>query len=316
MHTNLKYLSLVWLVIALAACNSNPKPAVKQDTSADAPAYFLTSSEYKLLLNPVEFTDYEAGFKAYWKIINEVAQQAEIPVIPTEDPLKLKHKEVSFFDTPNLDLRKNGYLLRQKVKYKAGHKKPGFEYGVKFRRTDPVATLGVDLSLAEGYTPKYGEIELESDIVYYSKANGSTQTTYSISNSIKLDEQPEMRFGTFAKIYPVLSTLQIPAATELIKVAGISADEWMVSPGALDFGDSLLGRMDMTVWALDTASGQVLIPEFSFDHPFYPDRQYAREALEKCKTFINKLQAAQPDWVVPGTLKAAALFDMQSEMSH
>ncbi len=302
------------LVVLLGACVSQtpaPEPVVETKAVVKAqPAYFLNSSEYKLLLNPEMFEDYKAGFEAYWNIINEVALAEGIPVIASEHPMKLKHKEVSFFDTPDLDLRKNGYLLRQKQKYKKGEKTSGYEYGVKFRRTVPAEALSVDLSLAEGYTPKYGEIELESDIVYNSVANGATHTTYSISNSIKIDDQPELNINTFTKIYPALKSLGITKGTALVKVAGISADEWMVVPGKLDFGDGLYGRMDMTIWILETEAGQVLIPEFSFDHPFFEDRHFDKQAMLRCTSFIDKLQSAYPEWVVPGTLKAAALFDM------
>jgi len=312
MKLSFKNTILASMIMLLFSCVSNPpaQAVIEAEPVPEPAEYFLNSSEYKLLLNPVMFTDYQKGFEAYWAIVNEVAADQNIPVIASEHPQQLKHKEVSFFDTPNLDLRKNGYLLRQKQKYKANEKQPGYEYGVKFRRTDPAKAMSVDLSLAEGYTPKYGEIELESDIVYFSKENGSTHTTYSISNSIKLDEQPEMILGSFTKIYPVLATLGLDDKTELLKVAGIAADEWMVVPGKLDFGDGLYGRMDMTVWVLKTGSEQIIIPEFSFDHPFFKERQFDETAMQRCTSFIDTLQEAYPEWVVPGALKAAAIFEM------
>ncbi len=302
-------------IFALVACVSNQPEPVRENAEVaavtePAPEYFLNSSEYKLLLNPDKFADMAKGFEAYWGIINEIATAEGIAVIPSEHPLKLKHKEVSFFDTDSLDLRKNGFLLRQKLKYKDGEKISAYEFAVKYRNPDPVIALSTDLSLAEGYTPKYGQIELESDIVYNSRANGATHTTFTVSNSIKLDEEPVMTTGTFATIYPILSKLNLAAETPLALVAGLAADEWMVVPGKLDFGDGLYGRMDMTVWILPTEAGDVLIPEFSFDHPFYEDRKYDDGAMEKCTEFINKLQVAYPEWVVPGALKAAAIFDM------
>ena len=315
MKLSLNTLMTILLTLLVMSCASQtPAPPELlnevENTTAKAPAHFLNSSEYKLLLNPEMFNDFKAGFEAYWTIINEVARAEGIPVITSEHPMKLKHKEVSFFDSPDLELRKNGYLLRQKQKYSGTDMAPGYEYGLKYRRAVPAEALAVDLTLAEGYTPKYGEIELESDIVYYSVANGGAHTTYSVSNSIKTEAQLEMNINTFTKIYPVLKTLGITKGIELIKVAGISADEWMVVPGKLDFGDGLYGRMDMTIWILETESGKIVIPEFSFDHAFFEDRIFDDAAMQRCTTFIDKLQAAYPDWVVPGALKAAFLFDM------
>jgi hypothetical protein len=268
----------------------------------------LNSSEYKLLLSNEKFDDYEAGFKNYWSIVKTVANNNNIPVLENENPYELKHKEVSFFDTQNMDLRKSGFLIRQKVGYKDGHKKPGFEFGVKYRGSNPKDALSVDLTLAEGYTPKYDKIELESDVVYNAISNGGRDIKYSVSNSIKLERSPEMTLGAFVKIYPALVTLDLSPSTSLHLVAGVYADEWMVVPGKLDFGDGLFGRVDMTIWIVQTENGEVRIPEFSFDHPFLEDREYSKEAMARCTDFIDKLQKFEPNWVVPGALKAAFLF--------
>jgi hypothetical protein len=260
------------------------------------------------LLNNEKFDDYEAGFKNYWSIVKTVANNNNIPVLENENPYELKHKEVSFFDTKNLDLRKSGFLIRQKVGYKDDHKKPGFEFGVKYRGSNPKDALSVDLTLAEGYTPKYDKIELESDVVYNAISNGGRDIKYSVSNSIKLERSPEMTLGAFVKIYPALGALDVSPSTSLHLVAGVSADEWMVVPGKLDFGDGLFGRVDMTIWIVQTENGEVRIPEFSFDHPFLENREYSKEAMARCTDFIDKLQKFEPNWVVPGALKAAFLF--------
>jgi len=260
------------------------------------------------LLNNEKFDDYEADFKNYWSIVKTVANNNNIPVLENENPYELKHKEVSFFDTKNLDLRKSGFLIRQKMSYKDDHKKPGFEFGVKYRRSNPKDALSVDLTLAEGYTPKYDKIELESDVVYNAISNGGRDIKYSVSNSIKLEKSPEMTLGAFVEIYPALGAIDVSPSTSLHLVAGVSADEWMVIPGRLDFGDGLFGRVDMTIWIVQTENGELRIPEFSFDHPFLEDREYNKEAMMRCTNFIDELQKFQPDWVAPGALKAAFLF--------
>jgi hypothetical protein len=194
------------------------------------------------------------------------------------------------------------------VGYKDDHKKPGFEFGVKYRQSNPKDALSVDLTLAQGYTPKYDKIELESDVVYNAISNGERDIKYSVSNSIKLDRAPEMTLGSFTKIYPSLGALDLSPSASLHLVGGVSADEWMVVPGKLDFGDGLFGRVDMTIWIIQTENGELRIPEFSFDHPFLEDREYNKEAMRRCTNFIDELQKFQPDWVVPGALKAAFLF--------
>ncbi|MEA3287758.1 MAG: hypothetical protein U9Q77_10355 [Candidatus Marinimicrobia bacterium] len=312
MKPSLKVLIALSVGLLMISC-ATQAPAPKAEgpvppSVSPEPSYFLNSSEYKLLLNPEMFGDYKQGFAQYWDIIKTVAADQGIEIIKSEKPLKLGHKEVSFFDTKDLELRQNNFLLRQKVKYKGEHKNPGVEYGVKYRQTNPEKTMALDLSMAEGYTPKYDRIELESDIVYYSVKNGDHETTYAVSNSIQLENQPEMKLAEFIKIYPVLGNLGIDPESKLNLVADMAADEWMVKPGKLDFGGGLHGRMDMTVWILQTEMGEIRIPEFSFDHDFLPNAHWDAAAMEKCTGFIEELYKYQPEWVVPGTLKAAALF--------
>ncbi len=273
----------------------------------------LNSSEYKLLLNPVVFGDYNNGFENYWSIIKEVATEQNIPIIERDNPLKPSHKNIGFFDTEDMDLRKNGYMIRRKIKFKNGERTPGVEFSVKFRSIDPEIATTADVQIGDGFTPKHDEIELESDIVYYSVKNSTTETTYSVQNVIELEQTPELTIGDFAKIYPVLATLNIPLDEELKLIADTEPVEYMVRPGKLDFGDGLYGRMDMTIWFVELDGQQVSIPEFSFDHPFYNDKEFDAEAMERCKSFINKLQDKYPEWVIPGKLKAAYLFDFAAQ---
>ena len=112
----------------------------------------------------------------------------------------------------------------------------------------------------------------------------------------------------FTNISPSLGTIGLSPSAPRHLVGGVFADEWMVVPGKLDFGDGLFGRVDMTIWIVQTENGEVRIPEFSFDHPFLENREYNEEAMARCTDFIDKLQNFEPNWVAPGALKAAFLF--------
>ena len=92
----------------------------------------LNSSEYKLLLSADKFDNPLIGFKNYWEIVKKVAKNHNITVVEKTNPFTLKHKEVSFFDTEQRELRKAGFLIRQKVKYEKAYQKEREEYIVKF----------------------------------------------------------------------------------------------------------------------------------------------------------------------------------------
>ncbi len=274
---------------------------------------FLNSSEYKLLLNPEMFTDYEKGFAEYWTIIKTVAKQEKIEIIESKNPMKKKHKVVTFYDTKNLDLRKSKFLLRYKRKFKGNELKPGAEYTLKYRNRNAEKVVEVDLKTGEGFTPKHDEIELESDIVYYSSLNGKQDISFTMANGIDLEETPIPNIGELVKVYPAINSIGLDADTKLVKVANVVSDERMVMPGKLDFGDGLFGRMDMTVWIIETDKGIISVPEFSFDHPFSKDKKYNEDAMKKCTSFIDKLKEYKPEWVVPGKLKASVVFELANK---
>jgi len=288
------------------AADTSPEITAAPEKAAP---WFLNSSEYKLLLNPEYFADYNEGFAKYWEIVKQVAAEQGIAIMESEKPLKLGHKQVSFWDTEDLALRKNSFLLRRKSSYKKGVLVPGYEFGLKFRQPDPERTLSRDLTMSEGYVPKFDRIELESDIIYYSVKNGAKDVTYAVSNSVQLDDMPSTDLAGFIKIYPVLGTLGIPAEAKLGLVSGQVVEEWMVKPGKLEFGDGLYGRMDMSVWIVQTEAGELRIAEFSFDHDFPRDREIDPVAMERCRGFIDRLYEKAPEWTTPGRLKAAYLFD-------
>ena len=271
----------------------------------------LTSSEYKLILNPVKFSNIEQGFRQYWVIVKKVADENAKGSIEFDDPFgTMKHKQVSFYDTPDHDLRKHGYMLRVKYSFDdAGNLKPGINYSLKYRGKEAAGALAADLHTGEGFTPKYDKIELESDIVYYSAANHAEDLTYSVQNEIDLNNPLGTKYGDFVALYPVLKTFGIDPETPLAPISGLIADEYLYRPGKIDFGSGLFGRIDMSVWKVQVGDSLWLIPEFSYDHPFDADVVISKEAMKLNRAFLNKLRDAAPDWVVPGKLKASYLFE-------
>ena len=301
------FLLVVILLFVFSGCNSKEQ-SKKNNLTPEKTG--LNSSEYKLLLNPEKFDDFESGFENYWKIVQEVAALEGIAVKTSDQPLKLKQKQVSFFDTKNLDLHKSGFLLRMRTKYKKGKETPGNEFTLKYVRPTAEEALAIDLTLGEGYKPKDDEIELESDIVYFTAPDGKPKTIYTLANSTVIEKQPDMTIATFSAIFPILNKLEVPATTEIIKVAGLSAMQWKISPGEIDFGDKLIAEMDITIWLVETENGLLKIPEFSFDHGYNKDHVWDKKAMQNCTTFINKLHDSHPEWIVPGSGKSTKLFEL------
>ncbi|MEN8209812.1 MAG: hypothetical protein ABFR50_11245 [Candidatus Fermentibacteria bacterium] len=297
-------------LVFLGGCDSAKRTDNTVDDQAD---YVLNSTEYKLMLNPEKFGDYEAGFEDFWKIILDVAASEGIAVDAAEEETKVKHRDIRFYDTEQNGLRESGYALRQRTKYKNGEMRSEYELTLRYRRPSAAEALTADLNLAEGFVPKDETIELESDVVYSQGESGEEKTIYSLGNSTVLEQQIPTTLGEAARIFPVLGTLGLPPETELKSIVSIPVDERKVSPGEFDFGDGLKAEIDITVWIIEKGSGKIMIPEFSFDHDYRKDHPWSAEAMRRCTSFMKTFQTAHTDWVVPGTSKTQVLYDLRQQ---
>lgn len=319
MTFKLKTLLITVTLLIIAACTGNQPPAPAKpaavakvpEIKATAPEYFLNSSEYKLLLDPGKFNDYPKALEAYWNIVQEVATQQGLNIILEDEPLKLKHKQVTFFDTPDHDLKKAGFLFRQRQKFKKEKPTSEYDYVLKYVQPNLEALSGIDMNVDTSYLDMSEGVEIESDLVYDFTPGGQVKTKYTISNSFDTDKTTSLIFGDIAKIYPILNSLDIPGDLTLQRVGDVTVDQWKIGPGSLDFGDGLVVEMDFTVWLVPTESGVISIPEFSYDHGFSDDVVYGEAALERCFEFMKHVNAHSPDWVVAGRSKSAYLYELK-----
>jgi len=272
---------------------------------------FLNSSEYKVLLNPEMFGDLEKGFSDYWTIVKKVAEDNNVVIIENDDPLKLKRKVVSFYDTKNRDLLKNSLLLRYRRKYKNDKPKNEAEYTLKYRTRDYSSIDNVELDLGNGFTPKDDEIEIESDLIFSSLYNGKLDVNYSRANSTVLDVTPIGNIKELEKVFPGIKDLDINGNLNLFKIAEIYVDERGISPGKIDFGNGFECEIDIKVWILRKDEREVIIPEFSFDHSFPKQSENKDEMIEKCSSFMNKVIEFEPKWIIPGRSKSSILFELK-----
>jgi len=288
----------VILVLFVTGCNDT----AENEAAAPMP---LNSHEHKLLLNKDRFEDMESAFSDYWLIVKTVAEEQGLKIREFENGFEWKHNQVAFYDTEDLELNKKGFLIRKRAKYKKGQLDSAFTLTLKFKADDYESASMVDLALAEGYKPKSDEIEVEVDIVAGAHPDSEPSEFYSVQNSVVLDVDTGNTLADYAKIFPVLGTLGLDLSLVLKPVNGIEAEEFIVKTGYIDFGNDLLGRVDMSAWIID---GKI-IPEFSYDHPLDNWDDIPSESVNECEAFLAALQEKAPDWYVDGRLKAAFVFE-------
>jgi len=288
----------VILVLFVTGCNDT----TENEAATPMP---LNSHEHKLLLNRSKFEDMESAFRDYWEIVKTVADEQGLQIIEFDGKFDLKHKKVVFYDTVKLHLSSNGILIRKRTKYKNGELDSSYTLTVKYKSDNYESSAGVDLNTGAGYYPTQDVIEVEVDIVNGALPESAPSMVYSVQNSVVLDAEPGITLADYAKIFPVLKTLGLDLSQALVPVNGIEAEEYIVKPGKIDFGNGLFGRADMSVWIIN---GNI-IPEFSFDHPLDNWTVIPSESVDECEAFIAALQRKAPDWYVDGRLKAAFVFE-------
>ena len=295
--TNVFRVLIVILVPFMMSCNdSGSDEAVKRMP--------LNSHEHKLLLNKDKFEDMDSAFRDYWDIVKTVAEEQGLKINEFDGGFERKHNQVAFYDTDNLDLNKNGFLIRKRIKYKKGQLDSAFILTIKFKANDYESASMADLALGEGYKPKSDVIEVEADIVAGAHPDSEPSVFYSVQNSVVLDVDPGSTLADYVKIFPVLKTLGLDLSLVLKPVNDIKAEEFIVKTGFIDYGNDLFGRVDMSAWIIN---GNI-IPEFSYDHPLDNWDDIPSESVDECEAFIAALQQKAPDWYVDGKLKAAFVF--------
>jgi len=298
----------LFAIVAVVAFENEYKGT---ETQLLNPPAELTASEYKLLLNPEYFEVIDRGMYAYWEVIQKAAASADVVVIEKKNGIaKKKYREVRILDTPNYDLRKQGYLIRERRKMNSDlTPKTGYEYAVKYRGKNFEEAKTKDVSLSDEFRDENDDKEIESDVVFFSIETGNPLVTYSVQNKTVLDSIPELKLGSFISLFPVIGTFGLDAETPLVEVGDQKTFEIKVGLGELDFGEGLVCEMDLVVREMTKDGERFIIPEFSYDFEYVSGVEMPEKAMKSNIAFMDILRESAPEWVIPGKLKSRYLYN-------
>ncbi|MEN8200514.1 MAG: hypothetical protein ABFR63_10635, partial [Thermodesulfobacteriota bacterium] len=299
------------LLLLLGGCSAKQGPvAASYQLESDDVLVDLTSVEYKVLINPELLKD-KAGYQGIWDLLIDTASQQGISV-KSEEKLKIKHRNIQYLDTGNLELRKHGYTLRYRQKYKdfAGFgddaNKLGEKYDVtlKYRSGDKAKALdsgiAVDSNRFKGKKP-----ELEADIT-------PKGIIYSHAAKVKLKEGKKGSFAKlfdysvkgakgYATMYPLLAELDLNG-NYIVPVADITVVEAKMEPGFLLFKEGV--EPEVAISKFYDAEGQPFVGEVSFDFDIEGDKHTVTFAeLKQIEAYYTALLTNLGDKVYEGTTK-------------
>ncbi|MBD3234035.1 MAG: hypothetical protein GF315_09975 [candidate division Zixibacteria bacterium] len=267
--------------------------------------------EYRFMLKPAKFENRRKAARQLWQMVRSYAAINGVSVFQKDRMLFEKQQELVFLDTENRDIYRKGYLLYKITDAARGRKKNRYDLILQRGYTDLQAAWNADFR--DNVSPKAQIIlqeELRPDSVYtnnfrpfYLMKNVAEDLTTSIGKKL----------GDYAKIFPVLSELNIPADSELKPVNDLVYMELVYSPGVFNFGDGIKSELNISVMYEWDKRGAI-VGELFFRREITDYDNVAADAY-KCNEFFGKLAGELQDWILYGFSKAEFTYEHSSSES-
>lgn len=265
----------------------------------------LTSREYKVMLDPEAFADRKSSLRSLAKALGGLAKGLDRLAVKGDFD-ETAERTIHFLDTPDLALRREGFVLRRRMTEKV-------EYTLKCRSEDRYFAAGADLRTVNGFKT---DEKLEEDLA------PPFHCRFSHSNTVRPPKKSELGKGVppktlaeAADIFPILGSDReetgLRSDTPLRFVNDFTAYERVFTGLRLRFKD---GRSDgadvessvaLILWT-DGKKGAPLVAELSFRLEDKKER-FSRELSKVARAFyeaVQGLDCARPQ----GTTKTSFVY--------
>jgi hypothetical protein len=259
--------------------------------------------EYKMMLDPRPFREAAGALEMFWDDVQDLASALGVGVGGQFDLDKVRHRTITFLDTPDNTLHANGLILRRRGKQNNGKT----EYTLKCRDADRYVATGWDVRGAEGLN---AELKFEEDIGVPFVSRFSRSGTVSLEKSNLRELGKKLRtLGEAAMLFPVLRTLTrdclpCPIDTELRSVNPFKVHELVCKGPELAFTDpddserSKRAEVALILWRKEK-NDRPVAAEFSFRYSDANEDFSSAVALAAKRLF---LVSQQLDWARPEAL--------------
>ncbi len=252
----------------------------------------IVGREFKAMLDPTRFADQEAAVESFWEELEDLARTTTVQTAGRFN--KAENRQITFLDTPDLSMRRNGLVLRRR----SGDDSD--EYTLKCRSEDRYVAAGTDMGAVQGLDPKP---KLEEDIA------PPFRCRFSHSNTVTLSGNPPGSLGEVAAVFPLVRTLDhdgrlLAADIPVRPVHKMTAFERVHTGAQLVFdglgpnGNDENASVALIVWT-SGKSRRPLVSEFSFRIKDKEER-FSRGLAIAARSFFEVVQ--RHDWCRPGAL--------------
>ena len=224
-----------------------------------------------------------------------------------------RYGEKRYYDTPAYDIYKKGYVIRETYRYAKGGTADPEKFVFTVKEMSPNDLNRIVTSKLAPVKSLESLVKFEENISLAD--NGALQSYFesAIGARFKNKDLGARTMGDFAKFYPELGKLGIPAGAKFVPVTGYSTQlkfGAFVMPG----GDE--AKMDIEVWSR-APGGPIFVAEIAFD--MNNDEGYESDAADMKDSedfFLKVFGKAMKPRAMPGAgpymgSKVRALFDQK-----
>ena len=219
-----------------------------------------------------------------------------------------RFSEKWYYDTPNRDLYKKGYVIRENYRFPEGEGPNPDDFVLTVKEMSPSDFNRLVNSKLGPVPGSESLVKFEENISLNDEGILQSYFESAIGSKVKKEDLGQRTLGDYAKLYPDLGNLGIPVDTKLIPVKGYSVQ---LKYGAFELADGSQASGDIEIWT-ETPGGKPFVAEIAFDGEGY---DASVEHMKAEEDFFNKMFAQSlKDLTMPGSgpymgSKVRALFD-------
>ena len=221
----------------------------------------LDSREFKLILKPNLFKEFNSGIKNVQEVIDTEVKKLNGRFKPHDSDLKLKHRKTYYLDTSDFRLNSKNFFLRIRGDKKSGN----YDVTLKCRHPDRYISSAYDLSDLKMYDTKF-----EEDIIAPHISKFSTSVNFEQDQKPKFDSIEELK-----STFPGLISHDLGDG-KLLKVNNFEAKEISVKLGKIVYDGKKNNTNDdnkvtllLNLWYSPKDESMPAIVEFTYSYRCY-----------------------------------------------
>ena len=273
-----KYLlaSLVTLLLMPAAMAASGYLFEKNKSEFKDNVAKVESRSYKFLTNPEEGKDAEALIESLLAKVKDAAKKEGYEFVERKKGPDWRYAEKRYLDTPNHDLYKKGFVIRENYRFKKGEGPDPEKFVLTVKEMSPNDFMRLVNSKLAPIAGSDSLVKFEENISL--TADGAAQSYFesAIGSKVSNADLGKRTLGDYGKLYPEFLNLGLAADTPLAPVTGYSVQ---LKFGGFKLPDGTVADGDIEVWT-EGPGGKPFVAEVAFDGAGYdasPEHMKAEE---------------------------------------